>query len=67
MYCSYVNTDKKTVVADLQGVDYNLCDPEIATMDLLNEGELNFCAGNFSQRRQLKNIFPAIFAINIAK
>ena len=46
VHYSYVSTDKKMVVVDLTGVDYNLCDPEIATMDLLNEGALTFCAGN---------------------
>ena len=48
MHYSCVSTDKKIIDVDLQGVDYNLCDPEIATMDLLTEDELNFCAGNLS-------------------
>ena len=34
------------MVVDLLGVGYNLCDPEMATMDLLHKVELNFCAGN---------------------
>ena len=43
---SYVYTEMQVMVLDLQGVGYSLCDPEIATMTLLDVGELNFCAGN---------------------
>lgn len=45
---SYVHTEMQMMVLDLQGVAYSLCDPEIATMTLLEDGELNFCAGNLS-------------------
>ena len=58
MHYSCVSTDKKIMVLDLQGVDYNLCDPEIATMDLLNEGELNFFTGNLSTQA-IEGIFSS--------
>eukprot|EP00112_Aurelia_sp_Birch-Aquarium-sp1_P019166 Seg469.6 transcript_id=Seg469.6/GoldUCD/mRNA.D3Y31 product="Transient receptor potential cation channel subfamily M member 6" protein_id=Seg469.6/GoldUCD/D3Y31 len=45
---SYVHTEMQMMVLDLQGVAYSLCDPEIATITLLEDGELNFCAGNLS-------------------
>jgi len=45
---SYVHTNMQMMVLDLQGVAYTLCDPEIASTRLLEDGELNFCAGNLS-------------------
>ena len=45
---SYVYTEMQMMVFDLQGVGYSLCDPEITTMTLLDDGELKFCAGNLS-------------------
>ncbi len=45
---SYVHTNMQIMVLDLQGVEYTLCDPEIASTRLLEDGELNFCAGNLS-------------------
>eukprot|EP00794_Sanderia_malayensis_P013091 gene13089-14433_t len=48
VHYSYVHTKKQMMVLDLQGVDYVLCDPEIATTILEEDGELNFCAGNLS-------------------
>ncbi len=38
MHFSYVITNKQLMVVDLQGVGYDLCDPEIATMVLWEEG-----------------------------
>ena len=49
MHFSYEMTNKELLVVDLQGVGYELCDPEIASTVLLEDGELNFCAGNLSQ------------------
>ena len=40
MHFSYVITNKQLMVVDLQGVGYDLCDPEIASMVLLEEGQL---------------------------
>jgi len=37
------------MVVDLQGIGYNLCDPEIATKEYFaneNETSVLFCAGN---------------------
>ena len=48
MHFSYVITNKQLMVVDLQGVGFDLCDPEIASMVSLEEGQLNFCAGNLS-------------------
>ena len=49
MHFSYEVTNKKLMKVDLQGVVYELCDPEIASTVLLEDGELNFCAGSLSQ------------------
>eukprot|EP00795_Rhopilema_esculentum_P004082 gene4082-20262_t len=46
VHYTYVHTKKELMVLDLQGVDYVLCDPEIATATLHEDGELIFCAGN---------------------
>ena len=48
VHFSYDFTNEQIMILDLQGVAYNLCDPEIATTDLLQDGELKFCAGNLS-------------------
>eukprot|EP00112_Aurelia_sp_Birch-Aquarium-sp1_P022386 Seg6290.2 transcript_id=Seg6290.2/GoldUCD/mRNA.D3Y31 product="Myosin heavy chain kinase B" protein_id=Seg6290.2/GoldUCD/D3Y31 len=45
---SYIHTQRKMMVLDLQGVDYMLSDPEISTSTLVEDGELNFCSGNLS-------------------
>ena len=45
---SYIHTQRKMMVLDLQGVNYMLCDPEISTSTLVEDGELNFCSGNLS-------------------
>lgn len=45
---SYVHTNMQMMVLDLQGVAYTFCDPEIASARLLEDGELNSCAGNLS-------------------
>ena len=50
VHYSYVHTNKQMMILDLQGVEYVLCDPEIATAILHEDGELNFCAGNLSVR-----------------
>ena len=56
MHFSYEVTNKELMVVDLQGVGYQLCDPEIASTVLLEDGELNFCAGNLSQNA-IENFF----------
>ena len=35
---TYKSTKQNMMVLDLQGIDYNLCDPELATVDLLCDG-----------------------------
>ena len=49
MHFSYEMTNKELLVVDLQGVGFELCDPEIACKVLLEDDELNLCAGNLSQ------------------
>ena len=36
------------MVLDIQGSSLKLYDPEIVTTDLMEEGEVYFCAGNLS-------------------
>ena len=47
---SYVESNKELMLLDLQGVDYRLYDPEIATASLIDDidNETYFCAGNLS-------------------
>ena len=37
------------MIVDIQGSGANLFDPEIATMELLADGKILFCAGNLSK------------------
>eukprot|EP00794_Sanderia_malayensis_P002045 gene2045-2324_t len=48
VHFSFESTDQQMMLVDIQGVGYHLCDPEIATRDLIEYGEVNFCAGNLS-------------------
>jgi len=41
-------TEEKLMLLDIQGSRYSLYDPEIATADLIDEGEVFFCCGNLS-------------------
>ena len=36
------------MLLDIQGSGYSLYDPEIASADLIDEGEIFFCCGNLS-------------------
>ena len=47
---SYVESNKELMLLDLQGNDYRLYDPEIATTTLMDDidNETYFCAGNLS-------------------
>ena len=49
VHFSYVKSQKKLMVLDIQGSGANLYDPEIASFELQNEGEVLFCAGNLSK------------------
>ena len=48
---SYEESDEKLLLVDLQGSDYHLYDPEIATTDDLNNNstERFFCVGNLNE------------------
>ena len=39
------------MLLDIQGSGYSLHDPEIASADLIDEGEIFFCCGNLSSTR----------------
>ena len=41
-------TEEKLMLLDIQGSGYSLYDPEIATADLIDAGEVFFCCGNLS-------------------
>ena len=46
---SFEKSDKKLMIVDIQGGGANLYDPEIATMELLADGKILFCAGKLSK------------------
>ena len=50
VHFSYESTSNQLMVLDLQGVGFQLFDPEIATGVLIEDGEneINFCAGYLS-------------------
>ena len=47
---TYARSGKQLMVVDIQGVDCTLCDPEIATSELLDseDNSIRFCCGNLS-------------------
>ena len=46
---SYVTSAKQLMIVDIQGVNYALCDPEIASSTLMATDEtILFCSGNLS-------------------
>ena len=50
VHFTYVNSNQQLMVSDIQGVDYWLCDPEIASAKLIDENDSSifFCSGNLS-------------------
>ena len=48
----YAKSGKQLMVVDILGVDYTLCDPEIATCELLENADQSilFCCGNLSSQ-----------------
>lgn len=48
VHYTYVKSAKQLMILDLQGVGYNLCDPEIASANLTDEDIILFCSGNLS-------------------
>ena len=50
VHYSYVSTNEKMMILDIQGSDYTLYDPEISTTQLVDGDteELYFCCGNCS-------------------
>ena len=50
VYYTSLITKQQLMLLDIQGSRYSLYDPEIATADLIDEGEVFFCCGNLSSR-----------------
>lgn len=49
VHYSYVTSAKQLMIVDLQGVNYSLCDPEIASTILMaRDDTILFCSGNLS-------------------
>ena len=49
VHYSYVKSVKQLMIVDIQGVNYALCDPEIASSTLMARDEtILFCSGNLS-------------------
>ena len=46
---SFVKPEKKLMLVDIQGSGANLYDPEVASLELQDDGEILFCAGNLSK------------------
>ena len=50
VHFTYFNSNQQLMVSDIQGVDYWLCGPEIASAKLIdvNDSSIFFCCGNLS-------------------
>lgn len=50
VHYTFVKSGKQLMVTDIQGVNYLLCDPEIASAKLLDDDDSSilFCSGNLS-------------------
>ncbi|XP_022795749.1 alpha-protein kinase vwkA-like [Stylophora pistillata] len=50
VHYTYVKSKQQLMVADIQGVGYSLCDPEIASAELQDpdDNSIIFCTGNLS-------------------
>ncbi len=46
---THEKSEHELMVVDIQGIEYQLCDPEVATTTLRKNGEFLFCAGNLSE------------------
>lgn len=60
VHFTYVRSHEQLMVTDIQGVDYKLCDPEIATSQLTDpaDSSIFFCTGNLS-KDAIKNFLTA--------
>ena len=48
---TYVKSQNRLMVLDIQGADYSLCDPEIASSQLVDDNDnILFCNGNLSSQ-----------------
>ena len=61
---SYMKSDKRLLLVDIQGSGSTLFDPEIATAGaFVRNGELNFCMGNLSDTAI--NMFTSLHTCNL--
>ena len=44
-----MKSDNKLILLDIQGSGVNLYDPEVASLELRDDGEILFCVGNLSK------------------
>ena len=49
VHFTHEKSKHELMVVDIQGIKYQLCDPEVATTTLRRNGEFLFCAGNLSE------------------
>ena len=59
---SFPQSEKKLMVLDIPGCNNYLFDPEIATMEVISDGEYLFCTGNLSSNAI--NTFCALHECN---
>lgn len=66
VHYTFQKSNQQLMVTDIQGVNYSLCVPEIATAVLKDpkDREIRFCTGNLSDEA-IKNIF--IHAMNTVR
>ena len=50
VHYTYIMSEKKLMILDIQGAGYSLYDPEIATVDIQDGDEIYFCCGNLSSQ-----------------
>lgn len=48
VHYTFEKSDKQLMLLDIQGCNYTLFDPEVATTESVSDGEYLFCAGNLS-------------------
>ena len=50
VHYTYIMSEKKLMILDIQEAGYSLYDPEIATVDIQDGDEIYFCCGNLSSQ-----------------
>lgn len=62
---TYIRSEKKLILLDIQGAGFTLFDPEIATSEnaVTEDGELKFCMGNLS--KAAVSMFTSVHTCNL--